>query len=105
MRELENWLERAWLSSDDTIRADTSGPTQPATTTANASDQGVPGLNSFSALHEEEGLKDALSRAERTILAEFCESLPTTYAIAERLGISQPSVVRKLKQHGLRIQR
>ncbi|MEQ6916054.1 sigma-54 interaction domain-containing protein [Halomonas aquatica] len=105
VRELENWLERAWLSSDDTIHADTPVPAHPVTATANASDQGVPDQISFPTLHEEEGLKDALSRAERTILAEFCESLPSTYAIAERLGISQPSVVRKLKQHGLRIQR
>ncbi|MGM0693764.1 MAG: sigma-54 interaction domain-containing protein [Pseudomonadota bacterium] len=105
VRELENWLERAWLASDDVIHADTPGPTQPALTTqcSDAADDDLSGVVSFSALHEEEGLKDALSRTECAILAELCVSLPSTYAIAARLGISQPSVVRKLKRHGLSI--
>ena len=50
-----------------------------------------------------EGLKETLARVEREILADCCRTLSSTYAIAERLGISQPSVVRKLRQHGLRI--
>ncbi|WP_256380001.1 hypothetical protein [Halomonas chromatireducens] len=33
------------------------------------------------------------------------EQLSSTYAMAGRLGISQPSVVRKLQRHGLRIER
>ncbi|MBY5930288.1 sigma 54-interacting transcriptional regulator [Halomonas sp. DP8Y7-3] len=50
-----------------------------------------------------EGLKETLARVEREILADCCRTLSSTYAIAERLEISQPSVVRKLRQHGLRI--
>ncbi|TDR52099.1 PAS domain S-box-containing protein [Halomonas ventosae] len=104
VRELENWLERAWLSSDDVIHADTPRPSHPAAASRH-DDAADRSSISYPALGEEEGLKEALSRTERTILAELCESLSSTYAIAERLGVSQPSVVRKLKQHGLRIRR
>ena len=56
-----------------------------------------------SRLAEGEGLKEAMARIERDILASLCGELGSSYAIAERLGISQPSVVRKMQRHGLRI--
>ncbi|QEM80515.1 sigma-54 interaction domain-containing protein [Halomonas binhaiensis] len=103
VRELENVLERAWLSSDDVIHARTLN----VESQRNTADGGVPkqaDMGSVGAsLAEHEGLKEALARTEYRILAELCQQLPSTYAIAERLGISQPSVVRKLKQHGLEI--
>ncbi|SEL76040.1 sigma-54 interaction domain-containing protein [Halomonas daqiaonensis] len=106
VRELENWLERAWLSSDEIINAE--GTASPELVMGHqeaepAEDRTAPGM--LSRLCENEGLKDAMSRTERSILAELCMTLFSTYAIAERLGISQPSVVRKLKQHGLSITR
>lgn len=103
VRELENWLERAWLSSPgDQIMAPTLGE-------PHAGSDPTPHQSADSAglapLDGEETLKAYLARAERTVLAEMCATLPSTYAVAERLGISQPSVVRKLKRHGLRIRR
>ncbi|MGR2737122.1 sigma-54 interaction domain-containing protein [Billgrantia sp. Q4P2] len=101
VRELENWLERAWLSSPgDVIQSPTLGN---ATASPNMSPpDGDPALT---ALAEHEGLSDYLARAEYAVLQVLCRTLPSTYAIAKRLGISQPSVVRKLKRHGLKIQR
>ncbi|MDR5867873.1 sigma-54 interaction domain-containing protein [Halomonas koreensis] len=105
VRELENWLERAWLAAgDDVIRARAAGEASaPSATMA-----GSPAYAEASAatpLGDGETLRSALARIEREILAALCGELPSTYAIAERLGISQPSVVRKLRQHGLRIGR
>jgi PAS domain S-box-containing protein len=116
VRELENWLERAWLSSDDVIHAE--GPGLPSSAALSVwdnqggtdwSERKGPVASSGSPdslmLGNEEGLKDSLKRTERAILSNLCELLPTTYAIANRLRISQPSVVRKLKHHGLSIRR
>jgi len=116
VRELENWLERAWLSAaEDVIRGrETLVTTAQGTPERHQSAPSTRRDEPFAAdasegqdatLRTDEGLKDALARAERAILAELCHRLPSTYAIAERLAISQPSVVRKLKQHGLRILR
>ncbi len=44
-----------------------------------------------------ETLKEGLARIEAQWLCEMAAELPNTYAIAKRAGISQPSVVRKLK--------
>ena len=107
VRELENWLERAWLSSDDVVHADATAMTgrtapepRPATRDGDASLVGQP-----ASLLDDEGLKEALQRVEYAILVDLSATCASTYAMAERLGISQPSVVRKLKQHGLRISR
>tara|TARA_A100001391_G_C5054904_1_gene274455 strand:- start:1484 stop:1648 length:165 start_codon:yes stop_codon:yes gene_type:complete len=45
-----------------------------------------------------ETLKEGLARIEAQWLREMAAELPSTYAIAKRAGISQPSVVRKLKK-------
>ncbi|UYG08049.1 sigma-54 interaction domain-containing protein [Halomonas sp. M4R1S46] len=107
VRELENWLERAWLSAaDDVIRADGHAGTGHPRAPTGAGASGVTATAPDGAgLRDGETLKAALSRTERAILAELCGERTSTYAIAERLGISQPSVVRKLRQHGLRIGR
>ncbi|WP_291327978.1 sigma 54-interacting transcriptional regulator [Desulfovibrio sp. UCD-KL4C] len=46
-------------------------------------------------------LQEALDRLERDILIEAKKTCGTTREMAEYLNISQPSVVRKLKKHGL----
>ncbi len=104
VRELENWLERAWLSTPgDQIDAPSLSasrvPSEPIPTDAAGEERAVPGMA------DGETLKGYLARAERQVLADLCDNLPTTYAMAERLGISQPSVVRKLKRYGLKISR
>jgi PAS domain S-box-containing protein/TyrR family helix-turn-helix protein len=101
VRELENWLERAWLSSpDDLIHSPTRGYVSSVTAMTSHTETTLP-----AELAEKEGLSAYLARVEHEVLQSLCRSLPSTYAIAERLGISQPSVVRKLKRHGLRIER
>ncbi|MCE8031850.1 sigma 54-interacting transcriptional regulator [Halomonas sp. MCCC 1A11057] len=102
VRQLENWLERAWLSSPGDLihsptRAETAAPV--AVSSLDQATAAVPTMT------QGEGLNDYLARAERSVLEEMCRTLASTYAIAERLGVSQPSVVRKLKRHGLRIER
>ena len=99
VRELENWLERAWLSSPtDQIETPTAHPQAepPATNLANA-----PASSKTSLIEPHETLKQYLARLERETLEELCHTLPSTYAIAERLGISQSSVVRRLQQYSL----
>ncbi|EWG99769.1 sigma-54 interaction domain-containing protein [Halomonas sp. BC04] len=102
VRELENWLERAWLSSaGDVIEAPTLGEPSGSMAANHTSAEATAPL----AMAEDESLKAYLARTERQVLATLCRQLSSTYAMAERLGVSQPSVVRKLHRHGLRIQR
>lgn len=101
VRELENWLERAWLSSPaDQIEVPTNAPhaEQHPASFANASlyPQAEP-------LKAHETLKQYLHRLERETLEKLCHALPSTYAIAERLGISQSSVVRRLQRYGIKV--
>ncbi|WP_339117812.1 sigma 54-interacting transcriptional regulator [Halomonas sp. BMC6] len=101
VRELENWLERAWLSSPtDQIEV-------PATQAY--SEQHTHSLANVSAsplaapLASGESLKEYLERLERDALQTLCHTLPSTYAIAKRLGISQSSVVRRLQRYDIKI--
>lgn len=109
VRELENVMERAWLSSDDIITEQYLDPADTAGRAEEREESRFPEAGALSSsdltLGEQEGLKAALGRVEHDILAQCCDKLTSTYAIAERLGISQPSVVRKLKRHGLTIAR
>jgi transcriptional regulator with PAS, ATPase and Fis domain len=50
---------------------------------------------------EGKSLKDALDHAEREILIKAAEKYKTTRAIAKALGVSQPTVVRKLQKYHL----
>ncbi|WP_445395753.1 sigma-54 interaction domain-containing protein [Zobellella sp. An-6] len=98
VRELENWVERAWLSaSGELIGAPAESAREPGPVPAPQPSAPAP------ALPPGQGLKAALEECERAILTELCTQLPSTYAIAERLAISQPSVVRKLQKYRLRI--
>lgn len=101
VRELENWLERAWLSSPtDQIEVPAA---QPLAEQYSANLPGASSGNSITALASHETLKQYLARLERETLVELCNTLPSTYAIAERLGISQSSVVRRLQRYGIKV--
>lgn len=102
VRELENWMERSWLSAPgDQIGARDID----AQIGLGSPSVELPSGNAGKCLAPDQSLKAALDNYERSILAELCEQLPSTYALAERLSISQPSVVRKLRKYGLRIAR
>lgn len=115
VRELENWLERAWLSAaNDMIHSQikqiANGRSMESAMpwdTHNSNKDSILGVveTSISSLNPHETLKQAIERTESNIFAALCRQLPSTYAIAKRLGISQPSVVRKLKHYGLTIQK
>ena len=47
-------------------------------------------------------LNEILDRTEKAVLLAALECCGTTRALARRLGVSQPTVVRKLRKHGLR---
>nr|WP_295709978.1 sigma 54-interacting transcriptional regulator [uncultured Halomonas sp.] len=101
VRELENWLERAWLSSStDQIEAPT-GQAQ-AEQRADSLPSGSP-APLVAPLAPEENLKQYLERLECEALQALCHTLPSTYAIAKRLGISQSSVVRRLQRYGIKV--
>nr|WP_163503466.1 sigma 54-interacting transcriptional regulator [Halomonas socia] len=107
VRELENTLERAWLSSPgDLIEPEVgqqrfAAGQEPGILVSDRS-SAAPTLGN-TLLPEGQTLKQAMAAMERDILASLCREHPSTYAMARRLGISQPSVVRKLSKHGLTI--
>ncbi|WNL41871.1 sigma 54-interacting transcriptional regulator [Halomonas sp. PAMB 3264] len=97
VRELENWLERAWLSS----ALDRIEGVEPSSSPAAAPH--TPKAPSAPPPLEGESLPAYLARLERELLERGCRTHASTYALAEHLGISQSSVVRKLKRHGLKL--
>ncbi|WP_324689588.1 sigma 54-interacting transcriptional regulator [Cobetia sp. D5] len=140
IRELENWLERAWLSApSDVIDSDSVKTLLNTCSTNNANASGnslklsndkyneigvtdtvasvasvadVQGDNFLSEsvpegavavsvpkLGPNETLKEGLARIEAQWLREMAAELPSTYAIAKRAGVSQPSIVRFLKKY------
>ncbi|KFF47978.1 histidine kinase [Gammaproteobacteria bacterium MFB021] len=103
VRELENWLERAWLAAESSVIGGPAG-SEPGTAGAPPSRHPTDPTNG-GLLAEGEGLKAALAAHERRILAQLAETHGSTYALAERLGISQPSVVRKLKRYAIALGR
>ena len=110
IRELENWLERAWLSTEGgVVGALGAGASSVGSKTpddaAIAESGGETRLASGVALAPGQSLKAAMDDHERGILEALIKICRTTYALADRLGISQPSVVRKLRRHGLRLER
>lgn len=104
IRELENWLERAWLSAEgNVIGAPFSGSVEAEHEAGSHGVLSGEAQAMAAALAPGQSLKAAMEAYERHILATLTATHRTTYALAERLGISQPSVVRKLKRHGIRL--
>ncbi|WP_227367771.1 sigma-54 interaction domain-containing protein [Halomonas sp. M20] len=102
VRELENWMERAWLAAPDeviNVPGDSAlSPRRDLQSPLVESECARPSVPA-----EEQTLKQALDAYECEILSTLCPQVTSTYALAKRLGISQPSAVRKLRKHGLRI--
>lgn len=88
VRELENLIERLVLTVDDPVLRPEHLPKH------FHKEKAV----SFTA-EEPSSLKEALEAVERHWLEKAYDSCKTTYEMAEFLGISQPSVVRKLKKY------
>lgn len=103
IRELQNLIQRLMITTDyqiieirDVLHALSvdSAQLQPESA-APAEQQPAPSLPSG------ETLKSMLARQEKEILRHYLKEYHSTRKIAQLLGISQPSVVRKLHQYGL----
>jgi transcriptional regulator with PAS, ATPase and Fis domain len=57
------------------------------------------------AVQSEGNLNERLEVVEKRIINDACEKYDTTRKIAKHLGISQPTVVRKMAKYGIRINR
>ena len=98
VRELENVLERLYVTetgprigSDRAIRGLLSGMAAPP----------LPEASAPAPEGRAEPLPKVLARVERQLLQDAQKRHSSTYEMAASLGISQPSVVRKLRKHGL----
>jgi PAS domain S-box-containing protein len=97
VRELRNILENAVvLSNSDQIDV--------FITSSLADGQGGQPFSRKDPDRQGRGLMQQLESAEKSILLETALACRTTREMAAALGISQPSVVRKLRHHGISLQ-
>ncbi len=96
VRELENVMERLVLTVNEPVITPGSLPENIRTATSDRIYS-----NRDTAKDIDFTLKCQLEKVEKHWLQKALEVCRTTYEIAEYLGISQPSVVRKLKKYGL----
>ncbi|WP_228467364.1 sigma-54 interaction domain-containing protein [Peribacillus sp. JNUCC41] len=97
IRELENLIERLILTIEEPIifpehlpQSITGQIEQPEDSTFLAIEQDC---------EENFDLKKTLERVERQLIAKAWKKCKTTYEMAEHLGISQPTVIYKLKKY------
>lgn len=93
VRELKNMVKNGVVFSENgIIEPLLPGQLQPAAETE--PHQQVASITSLN-------MQEALAQTERQLMHSVKSTCRTTREMAERLGISQPSVVRKLKKYGL----
>lgn len=93
VRELKNILKKAVVMSENSILDEFIGRSLQAGRGARKRSNPVQRIKS--------GLSDALTAFEKDFLKTAMLDCRTTRELAAELGISQPTVVRKLKKHGL----
>jgi len=94
VRELENVLERMVVTTDEEVIEPIHLPAEVATSYVEQ-EENVPLMPRFS-------LKEALEQVEEKWMRYASERCRTTAEMADFLGISQPSVVRKLQKYRIR---
>lgn len=92
VRELQNIIERLVITTKGTVIMPENLPSFIYENTN--STEGA-------AISTAKGLKDALDHAERDILLKAQERYKTTRAMAKALGVSQPTIVRKLQKFSI----
>ncbi|MCQ6264622.1 sigma 54-interacting transcriptional regulator [Fictibacillus sp. WQ 8-8] len=91
VRELENLMERLVVTLENkTILPDHLPFTQ------KVEEDGVPEYDAQSS-----SLQEALEHVERNWLLRACRDCKSTYEMADYLGLSQPTVVRRLKKYNI----
>ncbi|HZG81034.1 MAG TPA: Fis family transcriptional regulator, partial [Brevibacillus sp.] len=94
VRELENVLERMIVTTDEEVIEPVHLPAEVAANYVEQ-EENVPLMPRFS-------LKEALEQVEEKWMRYASERCRTTAEMADFLGISQPSVVRKLQKYRIR---
>lgn len=95
VRELENLIERLYVTSaHDAIHADGMPEPVPQVPAPDEAVKTTPGQT----------LREAVECAEMTSLQHALRACHSTYEMAEYLGTSQPTIFRKLRKYGLRIE-
>lgn len=92
VRELQNIIERLVITTKGTVIMPENLPSFIYETAAGEGGLAIPVIRS---------LKDALAHSEREILLKAQEQYKTTRAMAKALGISQPTVVRKMQKYAI----
>lgn len=92
VRELQNIIERLVITTKGTMILPENLPSFIYENTS--------GIEN-SAISAGKNLKDALDHAERDILLKAQEQYKTTRAMAKALGVSQPTIVRKLQKYSI----
>lgn len=90
VRELQNIIERLIITTKGTTILPENLPSFIHEAANNAD---------YCSISPGKSLKNALDNAEREILTKALEKYKTTRAMAKELGVSQPTIVRKLQKH------
>lgn len=97
VRELENIIERLVLTTEENIIFPT---TLPSSIIGDREPDGVAGsLELEQAIGDEFDLKTVLEKVEKHVFTKAAKQCKSSYDMAKLLGISQPSVVRKMKKY------
>ncbi|WML28827.1 helix-turn-helix domain-containing protein [Neobacillus sp. OS1-32] len=89
-------IERLILTTEDTIIRPNSLPSY-IVNSETATYDGATQMEHF--LIEEQDLKTVMERVEKWMIKRAYKECNSTYEMAKYLGISQPSVIRKLKKY------
>ena len=92
VRELQNIIERLVITTKGTVILPENLPSFIYDNSAGTE---------TAAISAGKSLKDALDHAERDILLKAQEQYKTTRAMAKALGVSQPTIVRKLQKYSI----
>jgi len=113
VRELKNTLERWYVISpgqsiDVAEQANNGLYKKKPSVEGNNSNRGVISsaeVNNSAGLNENDpagqGLKELLEKYERKIIEQTLKQCKSSYELADKLKISQPSVIRRLQKYGL----
>jgi transcriptional regulator with PAS, ATPase and Fis domain len=98
VREMENLLERLILTIEDSVILPEHLPSE-----LQGNMKAEPSYRFEKEMVEKKSLKEALEEVEIQMISKAFKQCKTTYEMAEVLGISQPSVMYKLKKYKDRI--
>jgi len=93
---LENIIERLVLTTEENIIFPS---TLPPSIIGDREPDGATGSELEQVIGDEFDLKTVLEKVEKLLFTKAAKQCKSSYDIAKLLGISQPSVVRKMKKY------